>query len=42
MNTLVAQERTDVKKSTMNALRKDGEIPAIVYGRGINTSVYFY
>lgn len=41
MNTLVAQERKIVKKSTMKTLRKDGEIPAIVYGRGINTESIF-
>ena len=41
MNTLVAQERTDVNKSTMKALRNDGEIPAIVYGREMDTKSIF-
>lgn len=37
MNTLVAQERKGVKKSTLKTLRNNGGIPAIVYGREINT-----
>ena len=37
MNTLVAQERKDLKKSTLKTLRNGGEIPAIVYGREIDT-----
>ena len=37
MNTLVAQERKDFKKSTLKTLRNDGKIPAIVYGSDINT-----
>ena len=41
MNTLVAQERKDFKKSTLKTLRNDGEIPAIVYGRDINTKSIF-
>lgn len=41
MNTLVAQERTDVNKSTMKTLRNDGEIPAIVYGREMDTKSIF-
>ena len=41
MNTLVAQERKDVKKSTLKTLRSNGGIPAIVYGRKINTDSIF-
>ena len=41
MNTLVAQERKDFKKSTLKTLRNDGEIPAVVYGRDINTESIF-
>ncbi|WP_342429254.1 50S ribosomal protein L25 [Neobacillus sp. FSL H8-0543] len=41
MNTLVAQERKDSKKSTLKTLRNDGEIPAVVYGRDINTESIF-
>lgn len=37
MTSLVAQERKSFKKSTLKNLRSEGEIPAIVYGRGINT-----
>ena len=37
MSSLAAKERTSTKKSTLKKLRNDGEIPAIVYGRGINT-----
>ncbi|WP_077210626.1 50S ribosomal protein L25 [Bacillus dakarensis] len=41
MNTLVAQERKDFKKSALKTFRNDGEIPAIVYGREINTKSIF-
>ncbi len=41
MNTLVAQERKDYKKSTLKASRNNGEIPAIVYGNGIDTRSIF-
>jgi large subunit ribosomal protein L25 len=41
MNTLAAQEREDVKKSTLKTMRNDGVIPAIVYGREINTESIF-
>ncbi len=41
MNTLVAQERKDSKKSTLKTLRVGGEIPAIVYGRDIHTKSIF-
>lgn len=37
MNTLVAKERKDLKKSSLKELRNDGEIPAVVYGREIST-----
>ncbi|WP_085993345.1 50S ribosomal protein L25/general stress protein Ctc [Oceanobacillus senegalensis] len=37
MNALVAQERKDLRKSTLKRLRNDGGIPAIVYGSNINT-----
>lgn len=37
MNTLVAHERKDFTKSSLKRLRNDGEIPAVVYGRGNNT-----
>lgn len=37
MSSLAAKERTSTKKSTLKKLRNDGKIPAIVYGRGINT-----
>lgn len=37
MNTLVAEERKKIKKSALKKLRNNGEIPAIVYGRDINT-----
>ncbi|HCX48492.1 MAG TPA: 50S ribosomal protein L25 [Bacillus sp. (in: Bacteria)] len=37
MNTLVAEERKDLKKSALKKLRNNGKIPAIVYGRDINT-----
>ncbi|WP_338471558.1 50S ribosomal protein L25 [Niallia sp. XMNu-256] len=41
MNTLVAEERKDFKKSTLKASRKNGEIPAIVYGNKIETRSLF-
>lgn len=41
MNTLVAQERKDFKRSTLKSLRNDGRIPAIVYGREIDTKSIF-
>jgi large subunit ribosomal protein L25 len=41
MNTLVAQERKDFKKSSLKTLRSDGKIPAIVYGSDINTESIF-
>lgn len=37
MNTLVAKERKDFKRSSLKKMRRDGKIPAIVYGRDINT-----
>ncbi|KAB2332284.1 50S ribosomal protein L25 [Cytobacillus depressus] len=37
MNTLVAQERKDFKKGSLRKLKNNGEIPAVVYGREINT-----
>ena len=37
MSTLVAQERKDFKKSTLKEMRNNGNIPAVVYGSGINT-----
>lgn len=37
MSKLLAQERKNSKKSTLKTLRNDGGIPAIVYGREINT-----
>lgn len=37
MNTLVAEERKDVKKSSLKKLRSDGVIPAVVYGKDIQT-----
>ncbi|MFF2449408.1 50S ribosomal protein L25 [Neobacillus sp. NPDC058068] len=37
MNTLVAQERKDLKKGSLRKLKNNGEIPAVVYGREINT-----
>ncbi|ETI69877.1 50S ribosomal protein L25 [Neobacillus vireti] len=37
MNTLVAQERKDFKKGSLRKLKNSGEIPAVVYGREINT-----
>ena len=41
MNTLVAQERKHLKKSTLKTMRNKGEVPAIVYGRNINTESIF-
>ena len=41
MNTLVAQERKHLKKSTLKTMRNNGEVPAIVYGRNINTESIF-
>lgn len=32
-SVLTANERTDFKRSTIRKLRKDGEVPAIVYGK---------
>jgi large subunit ribosomal protein L25 len=37
MNTLVAQERKDLKKGSLRRLKNNGEIPAVVYGGEINT-----
>lgn len=37
MNTLVAQERKDLKRSALKELRNGGEIPAVVYGSDIDT-----
>ncbi|MFJ8237865.1 50S ribosomal protein L25 [Ureibacillus sp. NPDC094379] len=37
MNTLVAHERNDFKKASLRKLKNNGEIPAVVYGREINT-----
>ncbi|MCM3768119.1 50S ribosomal protein L25 [Neobacillus niacini] len=37
MNTLVAQERNNFKKSSLKKLRNDGKIPGIVYGSDIDT-----
>ncbi|WP_059174239.1 50S ribosomal protein L25 [Bacillus sp. FJAT-27445] len=37
MNTLVAQERKDFKKGSLRKLKNNGEIPAVVYGREIDT-----
>lgn len=37
MNTLVAEERKNFKKSALRKLRNNGEIPGIVYGRDIET-----
>ncbi|MGE7667330.1 50S ribosomal protein L25 [Ureibacillus composti] len=37
MNTLVAHERKDFKKASLRKLKNNGEIPAVVYGRDINT-----
>jgi large subunit ribosomal protein L25 len=41
LNTLVAQERKSLKKSTLKTMRNNGEVPAIVYGRNINTESIF-
>lgn len=37
MNTLVAKERNDFRKSTLKRLRNNGGIPAVVYGSDMNT-----
>lgn len=37
MSTLVAQERNDLTKSSLKKMRNDGEIPAVVYGRKVDT-----
>lgn len=37
MNTLVAQERDNFRKSALKRLRDEGNIPAIVYGNNIET-----
>src|SRR6476620_1258686 len=37
MSTLVAQERKDFKKSALKEMRNKGNVPAVVYGSGINT-----
>ncbi|WP_338450053.1 50S ribosomal protein L25 [Niallia oryzisoli] len=41
MNTLVAEERYEFKKSALKKWRNDGEIPTIVYGSDINTKSIF-
>lgn len=37
MNTLVAEERKDFRKSTLKKLRNNGRIPAVVYGSDVDT-----
>ncbi len=37
MNTLVAEERKTIKKSDLKKFRSEGKIPAVVYGRTIDT-----
>ncbi|KGR76874.1 50S ribosomal protein L25 [Ureibacillus manganicus] len=37
MSTLVAQERKDLSNSSLKKMRSEGEIPAVVYGRKVNT-----
>ncbi|MFZ0444112.1 MAG: 50S ribosomal protein L25/general stress protein Ctc [Bacillus sp. (in: firmicutes)] len=37
MSTLVAQERKNLKRSTLKEMRNNGNIPAVVYGSGIST-----
>ncbi|MEH7381950.1 50S ribosomal protein L25 [Bacillus sp. JJ1533] len=37
MSTLVAEERKTFKKSTLKKWRKDGKIPAVVYGSNVQT-----
>ncbi|MBM4763178.1 50S ribosomal protein L25 [Bacillus sp. B15-48] len=37
MNTLEVQVRQSFKRSALKKLRNDGKVPAIVYGRGMNT-----
>jgi len=34
---LAARERTDLRKSALNELRKEGYVPAVVYGRDEET-----
>lgn len=41
MSTLVAQERKDLTKSSLKKMRSEGEIPAVVYGRKVNTKSIF-
>lgn len=41
MATLVAQERTDFRKSTLKQARREGKIPAVVYGSDIDTHSIF-
>ena len=36
-NVLAAEERTEFRKSILNELRKNGYIPAVVYGRNEET-----
>ena len=40
MNTLVAEERKDSKRSILKTLRGEGNIPAIVYGNGYSYQIY--
>ncbi len=35
--TIVASPRKDTKRSTVKALRKEGKIPAVVYGKDLDT-----
>ncbi|MEH7237233.1 50S ribosomal protein L25 [Bacillus sp. JJ1562] len=37
MSTLVVEERKNLNKSSLKKLRSEGKIPAVVYGRAINT-----
>jgi large subunit ribosomal protein L25 len=37
MNTLVAQDRKETKRSALKAIRNNGSIPAVVYGSKIDT-----
>ena len=37
MSTLVAQERKDFNKSTLKEMRNKGNVPAVVYGRDMDT-----
>ncbi|RKQ34567.1 50S ribosomal protein L25 [Oceanobacillus halophilus] len=41
MNTLVAQERKDFRKSILKKSRNEGKIPGIVYGNDIKTDSFF-